>query len=535
MRPPGGGVVARLKRQVAEVVQRAELPGRSRAAAGSRAPRGRTAPLPERRSVRPRSRPRAYKPSRAGRSAPEPAAPAPPPASLRPSVRYPRTYQNQPAAATRPSASSSSPAASAQSSAARTSSWRRAISESARASSGPRRALSASRTTASMCSACRRRIASASGRASSRPSANSRTVASIPKLPARRRRTTRLLSTSAASVSRSAGKDGLDVREIERTGEDCEALEQVALRRRSAARGSIDRRCERAVPLRSVLRAGAEQLEARPEAREQFLRREQLRARRRELDRERQPVEPCTQLRDLAASGVDLDAEPAGALGKQLGSGSGSSGFECELDLAGQVKPLAARDEDREVRAGSEAARATAPRRAPARSCRARATAAGRRHARPDHRRRRAWPRSQAARARPRATMRARRTTRRPRNAPARSRGCLDREPRLPHAAWPGDGHEAHAFAAQQAHEPVAILLAPEQRRRWHRHPHGRRDRRSRGQLLVLVQDRPVQRLQLGARVDPELVHERRTCGGIGIERLGLPARAIEREHQLPA
>ena len=113
--------------------------------------------------------------------------------------------------------------------------------------------------------------------------------------------------------------------------------------------------------------------------------------------------------------------------------------------------------------------------------------------------------------------------------------GRLDREPRLPHPAGPGDGDEPLAVAAQQAHEAVAVLLAAEQRRRRHRQPHRRRDRRGRGELLVLVQDRAVKRLQLGARVDPELVHERRARRCVRVERLRLPARAVEREHQLAA
>ena len=44
-----------------------------------------------------------------------------------------------------------------------------------------------------------------------------------------------------------------------------------------------------------------------------------------------------------------------------------------------------------------------------------------------------------------------------------------------------------------------------------------------------------MERLQLRARVDPELVHERRARSGVGVERLRLPARAVEREHQLAA
>ena len=37
------------------------------------------------------------------------------------------------------------------------------------------------------------------------------------------------------------------------------------------------------------------------------------------------------------------------------------------------------------------------------------------------------------------------------------------------------------------------------------------------------------------ARLDPELVHQRAAGVLVGLERLGLPAGAIEREHQLRA
>ena len=44
-----------------------------------------------------------------------------------------------------------------------------------------------------------------------------------------------------------------------------------------------------------------------------------------------------------------------------------------------------------------------------------------------------------------------------------------------------------------------------------------------------------MERLQIRPRVDPELVHEGGTRGGIGVEGLCLAAGAVEREHQLPA
>ena len=50
----------------------------------------------------------------------------------------------------------------------------------------------------------------------------------------------------------------------------------------------------------------------------------------------------------------------------------------------------------------------------------------------------------------------------------------------------------------------------------------------------VLREDLSLELLQGGARLDPELV-ERGARRAIRVERLGLPARAVQREHQLPA
>ena len=60
---------------------------------------------------------------------------------------------------------------------------------------------------------------------------------------------------------------------------------------------------------------------------------------------------------------------------------------------------------------------------------------------------------------------------------------------------------------------------------------------RRRGRLEggVLVEDRALEALQGGARLDPEPVDERGTRGGVDLEGLGLPPRAIQREHELPA
>jgi hypothetical protein len=55
------------------------------------------------------------------------------------------------------------------------------------------------------------------------------------------------------------------------------------------------------------------------------------------------------------------------------------------------------------------------------------------------------------------------------------------------------------------------------------------------GQGIVLAEDRLLELPQRRARLDPELVDEHPPRGLVGLERLGLPAGAVEREHQLAA
>jgi hypothetical protein len=52
------------------------------------------------------------------------------------------------------------------------------------------------------------------------------------------------------------------------------------------------------------------------------------------------------------------------------------------------------------------------------------------------------------------------------------------------------------------------------------------------GDLRVVVEDLPLEALQLLARLDPDLV-ERRAQAAVHVERLALPPRAVEREHEL--
>jgi hypothetical protein len=52
-------------------------------------------------------------------------------------------------------------------------------------------------------------------------------------------------------------------------------------------------------------------------------------------------------------------------------------------------------------------------------------------------------------------------------------------------------------------------------------------------ELLVVPQDRLLELLQLGGRIDAELVDERLPRLAVGLERLCLPPCAVERQHQL--
>ena len=87
---------------------------------------------------------------------------------------------------------------------------------------------------------------------------------------------------------------------------------------------------------------------------------------------------------------------------------------------------------------------------------------------------------------------------------------------------------------AELVQEPGRALDVGEQQR-----DRARRERRTcrPGELQrgVLVENRPLEALQLRARVDAELLDQDPAPLLIGLERLGLASRAVERDHQLPA
>ncbi len=114
-------------------------------------------------------------------------------------------------------------------------------------------------------------------------------------------------------------------------------------------------------------------------------------------------------------------------------------------------------------------------------------------------------------------------------------------EPRLARPAGAGQRDEPDFRSPDQIHHLPDLALATNQGRRltrqacsrrcgcvaWRRNGVGNRE------LGIVIQDLPLEALQLPARLDAELVDERPSRGLVDVERVRLAPRAIEREHQL--
>ena len=214
------------------------------------------------------------------------------------------------------------------------------------------------------------------------------------------------------------------------------------------------------------------------------------------------------------------------------------------LVLAGDPERTAASDERGRAGRGSRAApRRTPRRRRPARSCRARAASRSRRGARPASAA--ARPRGDSGTSSALATVDGTSSGSDNRSEAdedhtARELGQqlarrLDREPGLAGAPGAGQRQQPHLGPPRQRRDRRHLELAAQERRQRPgqvRRP--RLARRRRGDRRVLLQHRPLERLQLRRRLDAELVeHAARLA--VGLERVGLPPRAVEREDQLAA
>ena len=130
------------------------------------------------------------------------------------------------------------------------------------------------------------------------------------------------------------------------------------------------------------------------------------------------------------------------------------------------------------------------------------------------------------------------RERRRPRRASSGERAAGDgRAASSTLAARPQTRRDERAAGPRERHGQLGERRSARRarRRREHRaHGPGRRPRAS-SSAGSCVEDRALERLERRRRLDPEALDERLPRRAVGLERLGLPARAVEREHQLAA
>ena len=86
-----------------------------------------------------------------------------------------------------------------------------------------------------------------------------------------------------------------------------------------------------------------------------------------------------------------------------------------------------------------------------------------------------------------------------------------------------GERHRLDDVDEEDRDEPAELHRRPGERRLLEQ------------ERLVLAEDRGLELAELGARIDAELLDERLARGAVGGERVGLPSRAVEREHELRA
>ena len=109
----------------------------------------------------------------------------------------------------------------------------------------------------------------------------------------------------------------------------------------------------------------------------------------------------------------------------------------------------------------------------------------------------------------------------------------LDRQSALPHARRPRQRHEA-VLAQQLDHLGDLLLAADERRRRGREVPAAPRRHRDGGDRRIVREDRLLESPQVGAGLERQLRREHPPRLMERLERVGLAAAAVQREHQLP-
>ncbi len=110
----------------------------------------------------------------------------------------------------------------------------------------------------------------------------------------------------------------------------------------------------------------------------------------------------------------------------------------------------------------------------------------------------------------------------------------LDRKPGLADPTGPHERDEPRAGIEQELSECLQLAVAADRRRRRGRHAPcgGARDAR-RIEKRIVAEDPALELTELGSRLEPELGVEVGAPVAVAGERIRLPARAVERRHQL--
>ncbi len=287
----------------------------------------------------------------------------------------------------------------------------------------------------------------------------------------------------------------------------------------------LDRGSQRALAGGRITRAAGQEVEAAAEPLEDRRGRERAGAGGGELDRERQPVEPAADLGDCGVVGVG----DAGAAHKQLDRGLRRQRRQRHLALLGQPQRGLARDQHGHSRR-------------PAQEVADRGRGVDELLEVVEHEQQLGDVLlDRLGELALEAVFRVDRRERDEAGAVAEVTGQpvrqLEAQPGLADAAGPEDRH--HPVLAEQRRDGVELPLPADEAGR----ERGQRDRRDWGrprtcrrlevERRILVEHAALEPLQLGPGLDAELVHEDRASAAVGLQRVGLAARAVQREHQV--
>ena len=290
-----------------------------------------------------------------------------------------------------------------------------------------------------------------------------------------------------------------------------------------------------------------EQGEAGSEPVEQLARGEHRGARRGQLDRERQPVQPAADLPHvrIVGGGERSWIQCPSALDEEIGRRSLAERFDREDVLAGEVEHAPARDDDGEAVSSLDQAEQLRPGLGHLLEVvehHHQLAAGGPRRERLVDRACGVLPHSERlGEGRQHESGIPETCQLDPGDAVREERAALTREregqPALPTSARTDEAHQADVFAKDERAEIGELALSPDQG------GHGRGERRGivlgddlrAGEGGILAQDRRLDRAEVVARFEPELLEQALARLAEHLERLDLPPGAVERDHEDPA